>query len=104
VSYQDEHPPRTGHVSGARLAPIRAMKASSRALKASSRFLKPSLPRNPRDVQRQPSEESISVFADPKTVEHRLTGQTTFTQLMDEADLGEVRRGKPFVPGTTPRI
>ena len=37
----DERPLRSGHVTGARLAPIRAMKASSRHLKTKSRHLMP---------------------------------------------------------------
>lgn len=52
--------------------------------------------------------ENINVFADPVTVrtrsDKRYTHATTFTDLMDEADLGDVRRGRPYVPGTTPRI
>ncbi|KAL0939021.1 uncharacterized protein CTRU02_205631 [Colletotrichum truncatum] len=55
-------------------------------------------------LQHEPSSESINVFADPHTVgrpgQKRLTSATTFTDLMDEAELGDVRRGKPFVPRT----
>ena len=35
----------------------------------------------------------------------RLTRGTTFTDMMDQADLGDVHRGKKsYVPGATPRI
>ncbi|SPJ70882.1 uncharacterized protein FTOL_00610 [Fusarium torulosum] len=79
-----------------RLPPIRAMKASSYCSQ------RPSTP----ELQREPSSENINVFADPSTIvkPRPLTRATTFTDLMDEADLGAVRRGKPYVPGTTPRI
>ncbi|KAF7545266.1 hypothetical protein G7Z17_g9307 [Cylindrodendrum hubeiense] len=84
--------PRHGNV---RLLPIRSMKASSYCSR------RPSTP----ELQREPSSESINVFADPGDVTPRpLTRATRFTDLMDEADLGEVRRGRPYVPGTTPRI
>lgn len=92
LSPYDEEQPRHGNV---RLLPIRSMKASSYYSR------QPSTP----ELQREPSSESINVFADPGTVKpRRLTRATTFTDLMDEADLGEVRRGRPYVPGTTPRI
>ncbi|KAL5600004.1 hypothetical protein FOVSG1_007816 [Fusarium oxysporum f. sp. vasinfectum] len=79
-----------------RLPPIRAMKGSSYCSR------RPSTP----ELQREPSSENINVFADPITIvkPRPLTRATTFTDLMDEADLGAVRRGKPYVPGTTPRI
>ncbi|KAL2756402.1 hypothetical protein ACRALDRAFT_2059530 [Sodiomyces alcalophilus JCM 7366] len=82
-------------------------------------------PATPR-LQREPSSESINVFADPGTVGtsherrgdaaagmerpqmvNRFTSGTTFTDLMEEAQLGDVRRGNPYVPGTpgrTPRL
>lgn len=95
---QDDRPLRTGNVGAARLAPIRAMKSSDRR----SRCL------TPPNFLREPSSESINVFADPGTVgknkENRLTRATTFTDLMDQAELGDVHRGKPYVPGSTPRI
>lgn len=104
---RDDRPPRTGNVA-ARLPPIRAMKNS---IRYSSR------PSAQQDLTREPSSESISVFADPNTMNpkpktRRLTRGTTFTDLMDEADLSDVRRGSPYVPGganpyvpgTTPRI
>ncbi|KAF4979092.1 hypothetical protein FZEAL_4652 [Fusarium zealandicum] len=89
----DEQSLRQGNV---RLQPIRAMKASSHCSR------RPGSP----DLHRLPSSESINVFADPSTVvkPRPLTHATTFTDLMDEADLGGVRRGRPYVPGTTPRI
>ncbi|KAF4992108.1 hypothetical protein FGRMN_7386 [Fusarium graminum] len=79
-----------------RLPPIRAMKASSYCSN------RPGTP----ELQREPSSENINIFADPSTIvkPRPLTRATTFTDLMDEADLGAVRRGKPYVPGTTPRI
>ncbi|KAJ4249380.1 hypothetical protein NW762_012231 [Fusarium torreyae] len=90
---EDDESLRRGNV---RLPPIRAMKASSYC----SRH-----PANP-ELQREPSSENINIFADPSTIvkPRPLTRATTFTDLMDEADLGAVRRGKPYVPGTTPRI
>ncbi|KAK1755344.1 hypothetical protein QBC47DRAFT_383443 [Echria macrotheca] len=64
-------------------------------------------PRNQQD-HREPSSVSINVFADPFTLtpegiprdrERRQSNMTTFTQLMDEADLGGVARGEErFVP------
>lgn len=94
MTYDDDNV-RTGQVtSGARLPPIRSMKASSRHLRPSDA------------MNRQPSAESINVFADPGTVDRSHQRQTTFTDLMDEADLRGVGRDRPFVqvPGTTPRI
>ncbi|KAI5466291.1 hypothetical protein BGZ63DRAFT_420793 [Mariannaea sp. PMI_226] len=92
ASPADDETPRHGTV---RLAPIRAMRASSHCSR------RPTTP----ELQREPSSESINVFAEPGTVKARpLTRGTTFTDLMDEADLGAVRRGSPYVPGTTPRI
>ena len=95
--------------SGARLAPIRAMKASSRHLRPAGTG-----PGNGYLIPRkQPSGESINVFADPRGMmsggngrddENRLTRNTTFTQMMDDAKLGDVHRGRPYVPVTTPRI
>ncbi|KAF5023853.1 hypothetical protein F66182_4057 [Fusarium sp. NRRL 66182] len=88
----DDESIRRGNV---RLPPIRTMKASSYYSR------RPATP----ELQREPSSENINIFADPSTVKPRpLTRATTFTDLMDEADLGAVRRGKPYVPGTTPRI
>ncbi|KAH7188688.1 uncharacterized protein B0J16DRAFT_99488 [Fusarium flagelliforme] len=92
-SADNEESLRHGNV---RLPPIRAMKASSYG------YRQPSTP----ELQREPSTENIDIFADPSTIvkPRPLTRATTFTDLMDEADLGAVRRGKPYVPGTTPRI
>lgn len=81
---------RTGVVdSGSRLAPIRAMKASSTRL-------------YPQNVPGEPSgSESINVFADPVMMrgsyDRRYTQGTTFTDLMLEADLDDVRRGYPYL-------
>lgn len=62
--------------------------------------------RTPRPVtprlQREPSSESINIFAAPGTVERGngrpLTQGTTFTEMMDQADLGPIHKGKGFVP------
>jgi hypothetical protein len=55
----------------------------------------------PQNVPREPSGESINVFADPvmmtSTYDKRQTQATTFTDLMLEADLGDVRRGYPYL-------
>lgn len=102
ASYQDEGPLRQGRIAGARLAPIRAMKASSRHLR---RLTGPGSRRE--RAEREPSSENINVFADPTTVGspvERDPRHTTFSDLMDEAELGDVRRGRPYVPGTTPRL
>jgi len=69
-------------------------------------------PRTPRQqtADREPSSVSINVFADPLTLtpesasnaprgnQKRYSNMTTFTQLMDQADLGGVARGDPYVP------
>jgi hypothetical protein len=63
-------------------------------------------------LRREPSGENIDVFADPDTVrstthgnvDKRSTRGTTFTDMMNQADLGDVHSGRPYVPGTTPRI
>lgn len=107
----DDHPLRTGQVPSARLAPIRAMRASSRHVKAQSRHLKPEMAalQTRRPPRRTSTSENINVFADPLDVSDDQPGgyarETRFTDLMDEADLGDMRRGKPFVPtGKTPRL
>jgi hypothetical protein len=61
-------------------------------------------PRTPR-LQREPSGESINIFADPitaRSMRPRDSHQTTFTDMMDRADLSGVARGEPFVPRITP--
>ncbi|KAM7206652.1 hypothetical protein V8F33_000295 [Rhypophila sp. PSN 637] len=74
----------------------------------------PTVPVTPRRVaqDREPSSVSINVFADPRTLTpERLGGtvnnqnyadrynrMTTFTQMMEEADLGGVARGQSYVP------
>jgi hypothetical protein len=63
-----------------------------------------SAPRTPR-LQREPSGESINIFADPitaRSMRPRDSHQTTFTDMMDRADLLGVARGEPFVPRITP--
>ncbi|KAL7927619.1 hypothetical protein ACQKWADRAFT_8944 [Trichoderma austrokoningii] len=102
VCSDDDLNARTGVVesgSGSRLAPIRAMRASSTRL-------------SPQLVPGEPSgSESINVFADPVMVrgnyDKRQTQGTTFTDLMLEADLDDVRRGHPYLvhdPMPTNRI
>lgn len=116
TSYDDRHA-RTGHV-GAKLAPIRALKSSSScSRRVSTRHV---------DADREqppppPRSQRINVFADPRTVAGRPSAPTTttadnratsFTDMMDEADMGDVHRGAAYVPGctnthvpgTTPRI
>ena len=53
--------------------------------------------------RRQMSGESINVFAAPGTVGEARRG-TTFSEMMHGAGLEEVHRGRPFVPGNTPRM
>ncbi|PTB81474.1 hypothetical protein M440DRAFT_1321521 [Trichoderma longibrachiatum ATCC 18648] len=89
VTSEDERNARTGIVgSGSRLPPIRAMRASSRRV-------------YPQDLRRESTGENIDVFADPFTMtgnyDRRGTHATTFTDLMIEADLGDVRRGQPYL-------
>lgn len=59
-------------------------------------------------LQREPSGESINIFADPSTAREGSRGrdshQTTFTDMMERADLGKVGRGEPFVPPLVPRL
>jgi hypothetical protein len=71
------------------VAPIRAMRAA---------------PVTPR-AQRQPSVE-IDVWADPSTVGRSRrdsdSRKTTFTEMLEAADLGELGRGGRYVPPTPP--
>ncbi|KEY70657.1 hypothetical protein S7711_02259 [Stachybotrys chartarum IBT 7711] len=101
----DDLEPLPDRTSYARLAPIRKMKNSNRNNNRRSSQI------DPLDVPRQSGGESISIFADPSTVSNvpdnsnRFSRNTTFTDLMDRADLGDVHRGeRAFVPGATPRI
>lgn len=92
----DDEIPRHGTV---RLAPIYAGRAYSHYSHQANSPITPTTP----ELQREPSSESINVFAEPGTVKSRpLTRGTTFTDLMDEADLAAVRHGKPYVPETPP--
>ncbi|KAL6788285.1 hypothetical protein J3E68DRAFT_134052 [Trichoderma sp. SZMC 28012] len=86
---EDERNARTGQVeSRNRLAPIRAMKASSTRV-------------YPQNVPREPSGENINIFADPimmhSDYDRRQTHATTFTDLMVEAQLDDVHRGEPYL-------
>lgn len=102
---------RTGHVTNGRLAPIRGMRASRRlSRRIESQHV---LRENTDDAE----EGCIDIFAD----EHALTPDaqhhgswdgygdvnriTTFSDLMEKADLGPVHRGQRYVPGTpSPRV
>ncbi|KAL2133807.1 hypothetical protein VTI74DRAFT_1664 [Chaetomium olivicolor] len=64
------------------------------------------MPQTPRQ-NREPSSVSINVFADPTitpdrspegNMERRYSNVTTFTQMLDRADLGGVARGESYVP------
>jgi hypothetical protein len=56
-------------------------------------------------LRREPSSESINIFADPSTArsgglgveERRQSAQTTFTDMMERADLRGVGQGEPYV-------
>ncbi|KAL5872488.1 hypothetical protein ACKVWC_008115 [Pyricularia oryzae] len=121
VSYHsDRNPFSDRHVS---VAPLRGMRSSNGSSIGSGRFpvrqggyggMGDGGPRN-LDHNRQPSTESINVFADPRTVseneseagsggrsrrsfEHRrISNQTTFTTMMRQAELAP---DQPFVPPT----
>jgi hypothetical protein len=81
-------------MTAASVPPIRAMRNSTAGGYKYGNAPQPVTPR----LQREPSSESINVFADPSTVgrsnsrDKRLTQATTFTDLMEEADLGGVMR------------
>ncbi|KAK3337163.1 hypothetical protein B0T19DRAFT_62840 [Cercophora scortea] len=70
----------------------------------------PPPPRTPERREREPSSVSINVFADPQNItpqnrderQQRYSHLTTFTQMMDEADLGGVARGQGYVPYRPP--
>ncbi|GAB1310902.1 Mid2 domain-containing protein [Madurella fahalii] len=64
------------------------------------------MPQTPRQ-DREPSSVSINVFADPNITPDRspesynygrYSNMTTFTQMLDKADLGGVARGESYVP------
>jgi hypothetical protein len=67
------------------------------------------VPQTPRQ-HREPSSVSINVFADPNitpdrtpetgNVERRYTDMTTFTQMLDNADLGGMARGESYLAGS----
>ncbi|PKS06617.1 hypothetical protein jhhlp_007366 [Lomentospora prolificans] len=69
-----------------------------RTMSNARRTPKPVTPR----MQREPSSESINIFAAPGTVERGngrpLTQATTFTDMMDQAELGPIHKGKGYVP------
>ncbi|KAL2017727.1 hypothetical protein VTK56DRAFT_1752 [Thermocarpiscus australiensis] len=65
------------------------------------------MPQTPRQQQREPSSVSINVFADPnitpdrtpeQNTDRRYSNLTTFTQMLNTADLGGFARGESFVP------
>ncbi|KAM3444091.1 hypothetical protein NHJ13734_001570 [Beauveria thailandica] len=107
----DETGLRTGHVVTGKPAPIRNMRPSSRRIS-----------REPQHLHAMAAER-IDVFSDEYAVppqeqlqdpyqqrdayggaKDRMTKITTFSQLMDKADLGDVYRGKRYVPGSPPRL
>ncbi|PFH57932.1 hypothetical protein XA68_14372 [Ophiocordyceps unilateralis] len=95
ITSLEELTARTGHVGGSRLAPIRTMR--------------PSDFRRSRHVRHQRASENIDVFADPDIApsadfRHDANRDTSLTVMMEQAGLGDLRRGRPYVPGTTPRI
>ncbi|KJZ73683.1 hypothetical protein HIM_07016 [Hirsutella minnesotensis 3608] len=94
VTSVDELSPKTGKVAGSRLAPIRNMRSS---IARHSRLLTPHISPN------RQSRERINVFADPDTVSDNPRA-TTMSGMMEQAGLGDVHRGNPYVPGTTPKI
>ncbi|OBT69957.1 hypothetical protein VE03_00498 [Pseudogymnoascus sp. 23342-1-I1] len=63
-------------------------------------------------LRREPSSESINIFADPSTArsggmgveERRQSAQTTFTDMMERADLRGVGQGEPYVPVMPSRL
>ncbi|KAM3508402.1 hypothetical protein MY10362_001205 [Beauveria mimosiformis] len=115
----DETGLRTGHVVTGKPAPIRNMRPSSRRIS-----------REPQHLHAMADDdERINVFSDEYAVPQqqqqqeqeqqqypyqlrdpyggardRMTRMTTFSQLMDKADLGDLYRGKHYVPGTPPRL
>lgn len=92
---KEDGPPRTGRVVNGRLAPIRSMKGSDRRSRRTST----------RHVREEPSNETINIFADPIRNKNRPEScHTTFTDMMDDAELGDVHRGNRYVPGATPKI
>ncbi|WYZ34725.1 hypothetical protein EsH8_I_001001 [Colletotrichum jinshuiense] len=109
LARSDSHPrtPERTPVRGIVVPPIRGMRPGSGSRKYQPPNVpNPLAPQQPQHIQREPSSESINVFADPRTVGQgrpgpkRLTSATTFTDMMEEAELGDVRRGKPFVMQT----
>ncbi|KAG6037313.1 hypothetical protein E4U41_005185 [Claviceps citrina] len=97
----------TGQV-GAKPKPIRALTPS--AWRESRRISR-------RDVEGVRSSDGIGMFADANAANGRKGGQsnnrqTSFSDMMEEARMGDVHRGQPYVPGgtkrhvpgTTPRI
>lgn len=64
------------------------------------------MPQTPRQ-HREPSSVSINIFADPNITpdrtpesgaDRRYTNMTTFTQMLDRADLGGMARGESYLP------
>ncbi|KAM3493640.1 hypothetical protein MY3957_003032 [Beauveria namnaoensis] len=109
----DETGLRTGQVVTGKPAPIRNMRPSSRRIS-----------REPQHLHAM-ADERIDVFSDEYAVpqqqqqqqqypyqqrdayggaKDRTTKMTTFSQLMDKADLGDLYRGKRYVPGSPPRL
>lgn len=94
LTSEDDRNARTGHV-GARLPPIRQMRGTHTQSRRISTL----------DAYDEPSRESINVFADPDTVSRGNDGHhnhrgTTFSDLMDQADMSGVHRNGGYVPGS----
>ncbi|KID76844.1 uncharacterized protein G6M90_00g103380 [Metarhizium brunneum] len=94
LTSEDDRNARTGHV-GARLPPIRQMRGTHTQSRRISTL----------DAYDEPSRENINVFADPDTVSHgndshRNYRGTTFSDLMDQADMSGVHRNGGYVPGS----
>ncbi|KAJ9133989.1 hypothetical protein NKR23_g10400 [Pleurostoma richardsiae] len=99
---RDDRAAATG-ASPPRIPPIRNMRQSSVAY--GSYGYGGGGRETPERGEREPSSLSINIFADPRTVGtpgggRRQSSLTTFTDMMEQADLGGVRRGEPFVPGS----
>ncbi|EFY87788.1 hypothetical protein MAC_06155 [Metarhizium acridum CQMa 102] len=106
LTSEDDRNARTVHV-GARLPPIRQMRGTHTQSRRISTL----------EAYDEPSRESINVFADPDMMSHRSDGRhnyrgTTFSDLMDQADMSGVHRNGGYVPGsqrlrvpgTTPKL
>ncbi|KAM3503899.1 hypothetical protein MY11210_008542 [Beauveria gryllotalpidicola] len=110
----DETGLRTGHVVTGKPAPIRNMRPSSRRISREPQHFHAmaderinvfsdeyAVPQQQQQQQQYPYQQRDDAYGGPKD---RMTRMTTFSQLMDKADLGDLYRGKRYVPGTPPRL